>query len=168
MKTLVIFDSQFGNTEKIARAIGEGLAPEGEPAPVQHVGEVQPEDLRDLALLVVGCPTQRMNYTDGMKDFLARIPENGLAGVRIAAFDTRISNEDMQALVKSRVTRLVVKTFLHRFAAGPLAAELKKKGAESATDPEGFFVADNEGPLKDGELERARDWARQIALHAAR
>lgn len=168
MKTLVVFDSQFGNTEKIARAIGEGLAAQGEAVPVQHVSAVQPDDLSNLALLVVGCPTQRMNYTEGLRDFLARIPANGLAGVQVAAFDTRISNEDMQALVKSRVTRLVVKTFLHRFAAGPIAAELKKKGAESVTEPEGFFVTDTEGPLKDGELQRARDWAQQIRLEVVR
>jgi hypothetical protein len=108
-----------------------------------------------------------MNFTDGTREFLDRIPRKGLAGVRVAAFDTRMSNAKMQSAVTSPVTRFFVKVFLHRFAAGPIAAELQKKGGKSVTAPEGFFVDDTEGPLEDGELERATNWAAQIAAAVA-
>jgi hypothetical protein len=109
-----------------------------------------------------------MNFTDGMRNFLDRIPHTGLADIRVAAFDTRISNEDMRALIRSSATRLVVKVFLHRFAAGPIAGVLKKKGGIEVMAPEGFFVSDTKGPLKEGELERATTWAQQIRQRAAR
>ena len=163
MKTLVVFDSEFGNTQKIAEAIGAGL----DGAEVRYVGQVQPGDLAGLDCLVVGSPTQRMNYIEGVRDFLDRIPQNGLDGVKVAAFDTRISNEDMRAQVTSRITKFVVRTMLHRFAAGPIASVLAKKGGTVVIDPEGFYVAGTEGPLKDGELARATAWARTIAEQVA-
>ena len=58
MKVLVVYDSVYGNTEQIARAIGEGLGAE-ESVPVVRVADVNPEQLRNLDLLVVGSPTQR-------------------------------------------------------------------------------------------------------------
>jgi hypothetical protein len=35
-------------------------------------------------------------------------------------------------------------------------------GGELAIPPEGFYVADAECPLVEGELERAAEWARKI------
>jgi flavodoxin len=158
MKALVVYDSAFGNTQKVAEAIGAALS----SAEVRHVDQVKPENLHGLECLIVGSPTQKMNFTDGMRNFLDRIPPTGLAGVQVAAFDTRISNEDMRALVRSSATRLVVKVFLHRFAAGPIAGVLKKKGGSEVIAPEGFFVSDTQGPLKAGELERATAWAQRL------
>ena len=47
-------------------------------------------------------------------------------------------------------------------AAGPIAKRLAKKAGELVVPPKGFFVAGTEGPLKEGELERAVDWAGRI------
>ena len=44
----------------------------------------------------------------------------------------------------------------------PIADKLEKKGGSLIIPPEGFFVKDSEGPLKDGEIERAVDWAKLI------
>lgn len=154
MKTLVIYDSAFGNTQKIAEAIGAGL----NQAEVRHVGEVKPEDLAEVDCLVVGSPTQSMNYVEGMKNFLNSIPEKALKGKHIAAFDTRI----LINAIKSRGARFAMRVFLHRYAAEPIAQVLKAKGGTEIINPEGFFVLDTEGPLKDGELERAEAWGQQI------
>ena len=48
------------------------------------------------------------------------------------------------------------------YAAKPIADRLAKKGGDLAVPPEGFYVGDMEGPLLEGELERAADWAKQI------
>ena len=154
MKTLVIYDSAFGNTQKVAEAIGSAL----NGAEVRHVDQVKPEDLGDLNCLVVGSPTQKQNFTDGMREFLAGIPQKSLSGVKVAAFDTRISINDMQ----STMSRFAARVFLHRYAAKPIAAALTAKGGVEVIDPAGFFVQDTEGPLKTGELERAAGWAQQI------
>ncbi len=154
MKTLVIYDSAFGNTQKVAETIGAALT----DAEVRHIEQVQTDDLADLECLIVGSPTQKQNFTDGMREFLAGIPKNGLSGVKVAAFDTRISIDDVQ----STVSRFAARVFLHRYAAKPIATTLKKKGGIEVICPAGFFVQDTEGPLMAGELARATGWAQQI------
>lgn len=159
MKTLVIFDSAYGNTQKVAEAIGVAL----DNADVRHIDDVTPDDLSSLDYLVVGSPTQGMNFTEGMGKFLDSIPVNGLSGVKVAAFDTRIAAED----IDSAGLRFMARLFLHRYAAKPIANKLKEKGGVETVEPAGFFVLDTEGPLKDGELERAAAWARQITQQVA-
>jgi len=51
---------------------------------------------------------------------------------------------------------------LFGYAAKPIAGMLKKKGGSLVQQPEGFYVKDSEGPLKDGELERAARWAQSL------
>ena len=48
------------------------------------------------------------------------------------------------------------------YAAEPIGDKLKRKGGELVISPEGFYVEGTEGPLTEGEIERAVDWARQI------
>lgn len=156
MKTLIIYDSVFGNTEQVAQAMGEALAPQGD-VHVLRVGDVKPEQLTGLDLLVVGSPTRAFSPTPATSRLLRSIPKHGLKGVRVAAFDTRISLED----VDSPILPPMVKIF--GYAAKPIADRLQKKGGRLAAAPEGFFVAGTEGPLKEGELKRAAEWARRIA-----
>ena len=51
---------------------------------------------------------------------------------------------------------------LFGYTAKPIASKFERKGGELIISPEGFFVKDSEGPLKDGELERAADWVKLI------
>jgi flavodoxin len=156
MKALVVYDSVFGNTAKVAQAIGGALGGAGEVA-TKQVAEVRPEDLVGLALLVVGSPTRAFRPTPAMVAWLKGLPAGRLHGVKVAAFDTRIDPED----TKSGFLRFMVKLF--GYAAEPISKRLVKKGATVAMSPQGFFVVGTEGPLKDGELERAAEWGRKIA-----
>jgi flavodoxin len=156
MNILIVYDSFFGNTEQIARAIGNTLGG-AEDVGILRAGEVRPEQLTGVKLLVVGSPTRAFRPTGAVKQFLRRIPSAGLKGVKAAAFDTGIALSD----INSSIGRSFVKFF--GYAARPVSDKLRKKGAEIAAAPEGFFVEGTEGPLKDGELERAADWGRKIA-----
>ena len=158
MKALVVYDSVFGNTEKIALAIGNALGA-GESVKTLRVSDVKPEDLHGLSLLIVGSPTRAFKPTKPITDFLNQIPASGLKGIHVAAYDTRISVAD----VSSRFLNVMVRLF--GYAAQPIAARLEKKGGVRVIPPEGFFVKDTEGPLKDGELKRAADWAK-LAMKA--
>ena len=177
MKVLIVYDSVYGNTEQIAQAIGHALGSQ-EDVEVLRVGDVKPEQLTGLKLLIVGSPTRAFSPTPAIKNLLKsisthgfrptptinslleRIPMNGLGGVKVAAFDTRISMDDIDPPILRFAGRLVVGLF--GYAAKPIADRLKVKGGELTIPPEGFFVEGTEGPLKEGELERAADWARQI------
>lgn len=159
MKTMVVFDSAYGNTRKVAETIAAALP----AAQAYHIDAVKPTELSGLDCLVLGSPTQRINYTEAMAEFLEGIPPRGLQGVKVAAFDTRISIPDIQ----NKASKMAARVFLHRYAAKPLARILKSKGGQEIVAPEGFYVLDTEGPLLEGELERAREWAAQIAAKIA-
>jgi flavodoxin I len=150
-KTLIVYDSMFGNTEKIAQAIGGALGTQ-----VIYVDDIKPEHLVGLDVLIVGSPTQAFQPLKPIKAFLKDIPAGALKGVKVAAFDTRADVQE----VGSRILTLFVKLF--GYAAEPIAAQLIKKGGMQAIAPAGFFVTDKEGPLKEGELERAAAWAQQV------
>lgn len=155
MTIRVVYDSVFGNTEQVARAIGGALGSRKDVETLV-VGDVQPEQLSGLKLLVVGSPTRAFRPTGAITKLLGAIPRHGLEGVKVAAFDTRISTAD----ANSRVLNVMVKLF--GYAAAPIAKQLTKKGGELAVAPEGFFVAGTEGPLKEGEFTRAAEWAKRI------
>ena len=144
MKALIVYDSVYGNTEKIARAIGGAITGE---VKVLRVGEVNYSELKTLDLLIVGSPTQGGITTPAIQDFLNKVSESDIKGINVAAFDTRFS------------TRLVG---IFGYAAGRIADSLKKKVGTLILSPEGFFVKGKEGPLKEGELERAASWAQEI------
>ncbi len=152
MKTLVIYDSVFGNTEKIARAIAESLGNHGS-VEVLKPGQVGAEQLAGFDLLVVGSPTRGFRPTEAMSALLKKLRPNSLRGMKAAAFDTRLKADEL----KGAWFRLLVKT--GGYAARRIADQLKKAGANLIVLPEGFYVEDSEGPLKAGELERASSWA---------
>jgi flavodoxin I len=160
MKAVVIYDSAFGNTAQIAQAIGNALGSQAEVT-VRQVSGVRPEQLTNVNLVIVGSPTQGFRPTAAVTDFLRETLAIGLKGVKVAAFDTRIATSD----IKSSILRFVVK--LGGYAAKPIADRLKQSGGELIMPPEGFYVEGKEGPLKEGELERAADWAKQMVAMQA-
>lgn len=145
MGTLVIYESMYGNTEQIARAIADGLGAAGsvEVRSMQAAGELP----AGLELLVVGGPTYAHGVEASMKMFLDGLPSNVLDGVRAAAFDTRLNWPKL----------------LSGAASKGIADRLERKGALIVADPESFLVEDKDGPLLAGELERAAAWGRSLA-----
>jgi flavodoxin I len=157
MKVFIVYDSFFGNTEKIAQAIGKGIGPQVE-VKLFRIADIQLESLVGVNVFIVGSPTRNFRPTPALRDFLKSIPDNGLKGVRVAAFDTGIAPQDL----KNRVSALFIKLF--GYAAKPIADLLQKKGGEQILPPQGFYVKVVEGPLKAGELERAEQWGKQLNL----
>ena len=154
MKAFIIYDSWYGNTEKIAQAIGNGLAGE---VKVVRVGEANPSELKTCDLLIVGSPVHGGRATPELDAFIKQLPANSLEGTSVATFDTRFELEEQGAGL-----RLVMNIF--RYAAERIAKALVKKGGILVAKPEGFIVEEKEGPLKQGELERATKWAIQLSL----
>jgi flavodoxin len=168
MKVLVVYGSVYGNTEKIARSIAGAISPviassseldpnSGNEVELAGVMEIDPTMLGGPDLLVVGSPTHQFKPIAPVTDFLRRIPGGSLKGVKVAAFDTRITQEMID---RSGPLPFFVKLF--GYAAAPITKALEKKGGKRVAEPVGFFVEDTEGPLKEGELERAANWAEEV------
>jgi flavodoxin I len=145
MSAIVIYDSQYGNTEQIAKAIGKGF---GEDTKVIKVGEAKAGDIAPYHFVIIGSPTQGGRQTAAVKAFLEKLPAEALKEKRLAAFDTRLKN------VFSKV---------FGYAAPRIEAAIKEKGGNATAQPQGFFVKGAKGPLLDGELERATTWAKSVA-----
>ncbi|MGD0779990.1 MAG: flavodoxin domain-containing protein [Dehalococcoidales bacterium] len=145
MKALVIYDSQYGNTEQIAKAIAEAL---GDKSMAVKIGQVKAAEIADYSYIIIGSPTQGGRPTAAIQTFLNSLTADVLAGKRFAAFDTRFKN-------------VFAKIF--GYAAPRIEAVIKAKGGNTTAQPQGFFVKSTKGPLMEGELERAATWAKAIA-----
>jgi flavodoxin len=153
MKTLIVYDSIFGNTEKIAQAIADSL---GSDNPIKLAGFVTIEQLKEANLLVFGSPTRSFAATPAMMSLLESIPADGLGGKSAAAFDTRLKMTGLKGLLFGKMIDK------GGYAAPILSEQLRSKGAMIIQPPEGFFVQTEKGPLVHGEIERAEIWAKTL------
>jgi len=155
MKILVLYDSFFGNTNKVAQSIVDELKEQHEVS-LAKVEAANIDQLHGLDLIFVGSPTRAFSPSPNMTAFLKQIPSQSLTSLKVAVFDTRIAPED----IKPKFVGMAIK--LAGYADKKIISLLKPSGAKVLLPGEGFLVAESEGPLKDGELDRARAWAKAI------
>jgi hypothetical protein len=165
LRALVVFESAFGNTEEVARAIAVGLEPRFQPE-VVAVADAPASVDQGVDLLVIGAPTHALGLsrpntreqataqggrtsTIGVREWLESL--EAPPGIAAAAFDTRI--------VKPWVLRLT------GTASRAAARRLRKRGFRVVAR-ESFVVVGTQGPLREGERERAREWAATLAASA--
>ena len=147
MHTLVVYHSLYGNTKLVAEAIA-GVLQEAGTARTLSAGALEAAELQGVNLVVMGTPTHKMNLPKEVQPVLQALPKRSLRGVPTAAFDTSYK---MSALL-SRFT-----------AAKRIDRKLRKLGGKRLVPPETFHVHEHhEGPLFDGEIERAQRWAGSI------
>jgi flavodoxin len=148
MNTLIIYDSKFGNTEKIAQAMATALGEHGKVHLVQaeKANAFNLVNAIDIELLVIGCPTQIHGVSPAIKALLNIIPPHALRGLPTICFDTRYNSA----------------RWITGSAGRRMAQQLLDKGAAVVTQPESFFVDQAEGPLQPGELNRAVAWIEGI------
>lgn len=165
MKVLVVYESMWGNTGQIARAVAhgaeEGLAGDG-GVELLDVVQRAPTELGGVDLIVVGGPTHAFSMSRpstrqdattkgapaghesrGIREWLAGLPESDAA---VATFDTKVA----------KVRRLPGS------AAKKAAKEVRRHHLGRVVDEQSFYVDDMAGPLIDGELQRAEGWGREL------
>jgi hypothetical protein len=167
-RALVVYESMFLNSEKIAESVASGLRSNGWLATALDVRDATPapDELDELDLVVLGAPTHGFSLSrpstradavrqgasaaraeSGLREWLASLPHAADASPVVAVFDTRVS----------KVRRLPM-------AAGRTISKLvARHGFRVVGRPEGFLVEDVGGPLCDGEIERAAAWGRKLA-----
>jgi flavodoxin len=172
MTALVVYESVYGNTRAIAEAIAEGLAPLGEVV-LRPVHEAGPPG--DAEPLVVGGPTHMHGLTSSFSRRAAvKAGEEDDVAIEPGASDERGLRQWLAELSGDRRNAAAFDTRIDRSpkltgAAGRgIARRLRGGGYQLIAEPESFFVDDSEGPLADGELERARTWGAQLARQATR
>jgi hypothetical protein len=169
VKAVIAYESIYGNTRQIAEAIAAGLEPLGEVelVSVNH-GDAGAADGADA--LVVGGPTHMHGLATSMsrKQAAQAAEEEEDVSVEPGAADgpglrkwlsQRAGDGKPAAAFDTRLDR---SPLLTGAAARGIAKRLRRRGYEVIADPESFLVEDSEGPLAEGELERARAWGASL------
>jgi hypothetical protein len=166
-RALVVFESMYGNTEAVARAIADGLG-DHVPVEVVEVGAAPAAPDPDVTLVVVGGPTHAFGMSRpatrrdaaektgrttvsrgaGVREWLENLPAR--PDLRAASFDTRVARPRVPGSAARAIRR-----------------RLRRRGTTPVDGPHSFFVEGSEGPLIDGELERARAWGTGLAAAIA-
>ena len=164
-RALVVFESMFGNTQTVAQAIAEGLSSWYTTTDLVEVSVAPSRIPDDVSVVVVGGPTHAFGLSrastrqdaatqadgplvspaGGLREWLGSLEEPS-SRVAAAAFDTRID--------KPRVPGS---------AARGVEKRLRRLGFRVVAPAESFHVSGTKGPLVEGEVERARDWGKQVA-----
>ncbi|MGZ5400374.1 MAG: flavodoxin family protein [Nocardioides sp.] len=169
LRALVVYESGFGNTEIVARAVADGLRHEGVVVTFENVRDAGPPDRTTFDLLVVGAPTHGFSLSrpSTRQDAVRQgAPErNATTGVRewIDAMSTTDRTPRLAAAFDTRVTKVRRVPMAASRSASHL---LTKLGFVLISPPTGFLVSDVPGPLEAHEPARAEAWGRSLAAAA--
>jgi flavodoxin len=146
MNTLIVYSSKYGNTQKVAETMA-GVCQDSGATRVLSLDALRPVDLQEADLVIMGSPTHRMNLPLDVRARLADLPKRCLRGKSVAVFDTSYR----------------MSAWLNRLTASKkLGRKLKRMGGKRVVPPETFHVVEAQGPLYDGELQRATAWAGMV------
>jgi len=169
MRATVVYESMFGCTRDVALAVAEGLATVG-AVDVDEVGDAARELPIGTQLLVLGAPT----HSRGLSRQRTRA-EAVRRAPRVALPDTeRIGAREWVDLLRGQVTGVRAATFDTRVEsrlAGSAATRasrlLERRGFVLVDEPRGFVVEGLTGPVRPGELDRAREWGAALGRQVA-
>ncbi|TQM78930.1 flavodoxin [Saccharothrix saharensis] len=162
-RALVVFESMFGNTEAVAEAVRAGLA-EGRQVDVVEVGEAPDVLPGDVDLLVVGAPTHAFGLSRASTRESAADQATGelvSRGRGVREWLDALAPADRPVSAVAFDTRVKV-GWLPGSAAKAIAKRLRRLRFAAAGAPMSFYVGGTPGPLSDGEIDRARTWAKGI------
>ena len=142
MNALVIYDSNFGNTKSVAEEIVKNLDGNARTLSVKNFHTA---DLAGIDLVIWGSPINGWKPSVATIAVMNELPEKTFQGLRFTTFDTRI------------------KSFLHGDAKDHMAEKIRTLGGKPIAKPKEFYVRGKDGPLCDGEIEKAGRWARRIS-----
>ncbi|HET6866640.1 MAG TPA: flavodoxin domain-containing protein [Solirubrobacteraceae bacterium] len=167
MNAIVVYESVYGNTREVAEAIAEGVG-DARVFPVHEAAN----DVRGYELVVVGGPTHMHGMASSSSRHAAveALHEDGNAhrvepgateepGLRAWLRDLAEGPEVRAATFDTRLDR---SPWLTGAASRGIAKRLRHRRYE-VVDSESFLVEESEGPLADGEVDRAREWGRKLA-----
>jgi hypothetical protein len=164
MRALVVFESMFGNTQAIARAVADGLSSHMK-ADMVEVGVAPTVIEEDVELLVVGGPTQAFGMSrSGTRQGAAKQAEHGVvsAGVGLREWLAAVQPGPGSVAAAAFDTRFKKPRWLVGSAARAAEKRLRQLGLRVIASSESFYVTGTPGPLLDGETERARRWGEKL------
>ena len=149
MKGIVVYDTSYGNTKKIAETIAETLKESGIEVDLFHVKKVKKLIAKDYSFLVLGSPTRFGTMSFAIRGFVGKVKSEEWMNEPFAAFDT----ENPENMEKKEYS-----------AAEKIAEKLRDKKMNQLLPVLKAAVLGQKGPLKEGEIERTKEYARGLAI----
>ena len=160
MKAVVVYESLWGNTAAIARAIAEGIGPD---AAALSTTQATAEAIANANLIVAGAPLLGFRLpTDTMRKTIARDPKHAKTPPNLSAPSLR---SWLAALPKGNGRSAAFETRIKwspGSATGAIRKALQRAGYRRIVADGRFLVKGTYGPLADGELERAKAWGVEL------
>jgi hypothetical protein len=161
MKTVVVYESLWGNTAAIARAIADGIGPE---VRVLSTSQASGEAMAGVDLIVAGAPVLAFRLpTEQMRKSIGKDPKHSNRPPDLSQPSLR---SWLAALSRGTGRFAAFETGIRRSpgsARGAIAKGLQRAGYRRIAEDERFLVKGTYGPLADGEVERARAWGADLA-----
>jgi len=148
MKGIVVYDSSYGNTKKIAETIAETLKEDGIGVDTFYVKDVKKLDAKSYDFFVLGSPTKWGTMSFAVRGFLNKVKSKEWMNKPFASFDTE-NPENIERKEGS--------------AAEKIAEKLKQKQMNQVAPVLKAVVLGWKGPLQEGEIERTKEYARELA-----
>ena len=153
MKGIVIFDTSYGNTRAIAEAISETLKESEIEVDTFYVKDVKKLSAKDYNFLVLGSPTKFGTMSFAIRGFLGKVKSEEWIDKPFAAFDTENPENVERARIENK-----------EWSAGEKISEkLKEKKMNQLLPALKALVLGQKGPLVEGEIERTKGYARELA-----
>ena len=153
MKGIVVYDSSYGNTKTIAEAISETFKEAGIEVNAFYVKDVKKISAKEYNFLVLGSPTKFGTMSLTVKFFLGKVKSEEWMNKPFAAFDTENPENIERARLENKEWS----------AAEKIAEKLKEKKMKQVAPVLKAQVLGQKGPLVEGEVERTKDYAKQLA-----
>jgi flavodoxin len=165
MKALVVYESFWGNTEQVAMAITKGLAVHGEVELVE-VGNAPSVMTEPVDLIVIGGPTHAFSMTrqSTREDAFKQGASSGSKTVGVREWLEHLHRGRHTERVATFDTKMGKVRHLPGSAARAAANVARKLGYKAAAKPMSFYVQGVNGPLLEGELDRAQAWGERLGL----
>jgi len=153
MKGIVVYDTSYGNTRKIAETIAETLKESGIEVDAFYVKDVKKLSAKDHDFLVLGSPTKFGTMSFTVKGFLGKVKSKEWMNKPFGAFDT----ENPENIERARIENK------NWSAAEKIAEKLREKKMNQLLPVLKAVVLGWKGPLQEGEIERTKEYARELA-----
>ncbi|MFX1479811.1 MAG: flavodoxin family protein [Promethearchaeota archaeon] len=146
MKSLIVYDSKYGNTKKVGELIAEGLKTiEGNEVIIENVKEIDLNKEQNYDLILIGSPNHYGSCTKPIKNLITKLPESSVKGNAYAVFETYMFNpKKVVKIMEKRINEVIPHTI-------KISPGLSIK------------VAANKGPIMDEELPKCKEFGIKLA-----
>ena len=159
VKVLVAYDTKYGNTQRVAELIAEGLKAAGAEAVIENMKKVNVDEAAGFDAILMGSPNHMGRPTRTFKKFVGKLQKANLTDKSLAAFDTYVGQKDEQEKIHpgGGEFQKALRRMEDQLKAKLLNLKLITPGLSIA-------VGGMKGPILDADLPNCKEFGQKLVL----